>query len=116
MTAKLTAQQVNEMIEEASTAAHQASYDFFNDQLKGRDQFPCGFAWVLIRGIRKNSNLSKYLEHNGIQKSSFERAHRFWSPSKLGVQNVDCQYAGALAAAQVIESYGLEAEALSRWD
>lgn len=114
--ATMTQFQVNEMVREAQQAAEQAAKEFLKNELQGRDQFPCGFAWTNIYGVKGNTKLGKMLAAANVSKNSYERAFQLWNPSGLFVQNVDCLEAGARAAAEVFRRHGLEAYAGSRWD
>ncbi len=97
-----------------AAAAHLAKY------YGGNDNYPCGFAWTNIytfagKKIRGNSKLGKALKQNGITQD-YNRTFQAWNPSGLAVQNVDTKEAGALAFAEVFESYGFEAYSGSRLD
>ena len=64
--------------ETAINAAQTASKDYFNRYLHGVDQFPCGFAYVVINdNVRANSKLGKQLIelgfHKGHNSNRFER-------------------------------------------
>ena len=112
----LTQDQVTAIVDEAMTAARQAADRYFHIQLDGRDQFPCGFAWVDIYEVRGNTKLGKMLAAAGVKKNTYTKTHQLWNPSKMPVQNVDCLSAGAAAAAAVFRKHGLKAQAGSRWD
>jgi len=110
-----TQEQVNNIVEEAKTAAYIAADAFFKDKLGGRDQMACGFAWVDILGVRSNSKIGQALQFGGFRKS-YTRSLQLWNPAGLGVQNIDTLEAGAQAAAEVFERYGFKAYAGSRLD
>jgi hypothetical protein len=110
-----TQEQVNNIVEEAKTAAYIAADAFFKDKLGGRDQYACGFAWVDILGVRSNSKIGQALQFGGFRKS-YTRSLQLWNPAGLGVQNIDTLEAGAQAAAEVFERYGFKAYAGSRLD
>lgn len=112
----LTQDQVTAIVQEAMTAARKTAEDFFQTQLNGRDQFPCGFAWVDIYEIRGNTKLGKMLAAAGVRKNPYTKTHQVWNPSQMHVQNVDCLEAGANAAAAVFRKHGFTAHAGSRWD
>jgi len=107
--------QISAIIEEARQAAMQASAKFFNEQLGGKDRYPCGFAWVDIYDVKSNSKVGKSLINAGMRKS-YTRTIQMWNPSKFMCQNVDTLSAGAEAAAEVFNKYGLTAHAGSRLD
>ena len=104
------------IVAEAREAAYQAGMKFFQERLKGQDQYACGFAWVEIYGVRGNSKLGKALQNNDVRKDSYRKCHTLWNPSCLMVQNVDTLEAGAEAAARVFEKHGFKAYACSRLD
>ncbi len=117
---EMTQSQVEHMILEAKEAAYAAADDFFRKELKGQDQYACGFAWVNIykhngKAIKGNTKLGKMLKAAGVRQD-YTRAFQIWNPSGLGVQNVDCKEVGARAAALVFAKYGFEAYAGSRLD
>lgn len=62
----------------------------------GGDRGACGFAWVNIWNVRKNSKLGKVLETLGYSKN-YEGAMNLWNPSGLGCQNIDAKESGANA-------------------
>lgn len=111
-----TKEQVFNIIVEAKLAAKKAANKYFEEKLKGEDQFACGFAWVDIHGIRANSKIGKALAEAGIEKDLYKMAFSIWNPSDITVQNIDTKYEGALAFANVLESYGFRAYADSRLD
>lgn len=112
----LTQDQVTAIVNEAHTAARQAAEQYFQTQLNGQDQYPCGFAWCDIYDIRGNTRLGKMLTAAGVRKNTYTKTHQVWNPSQMPVQNVDCLEAGANAAAAVFRKHGLKAYSGSRWD
>jgi hypothetical protein len=115
MTITATPEQIPAIVAEAESAAHAAADQYFRQELGGRDQFACGFAWVKIYGVKGNTKLGKALKATGI-RPSYSGGLEMWNPSKFGCQNVDTLEAGARAAAGVFEKYGFEAYAGSRLD
>ena len=114
-TPNYSTEQMISIIAEAQEAARQAADQFFQEQLKGVDQYACGFAWVNIHGIRGNTRMGKVLKAAGV-KQDYTRAFSMWNPSGHNAQNVDTKEAGARAAAEVFKRYGFEAYAGSRLD
>ena len=110
-----TQEQVNDIVKEAKQAAAQAAYRYFQDVLKGQDQFACGFAWVNIYGVKGNTKLGKMLKQAGVRQD-YTKAFQIWNPADVGCQNIDTKEAGAEAAAKVFKKYGFEAYAGSRLD
>jgi len=108
-------EQINQIVEEAKTAAYISADAFFKDKLGGRDQYACGFAWVDIFGIKGNTKIGRYLKEAGLRKS-YTGSLQIWNPSGYGCQNIDTLEAGAEAAAKVFEKYGFRAYAGSRLD
>lgn len=107
---------INEVIEYANIACRAAALNFYNEELGGVDRPMCGFAWVTVKGVRKNSKVGKVLLANGFRRSEYEGGLVLWDPAKLMVQNMDVKMSGALAYAKVLSSAGLDAEAASRLD
>lgn len=116
MTNITTQEQVNNIVQEAKSAAYTAAMQFFYDKLNGQDQYACGFAWVDIYGVKGNTKLGKMFAAAGVRKDWTGKAFQIWNPSGMGCQNVDTLEAGAEAAAQVFKKYGFEAYAGSRLD
>lgn len=111
----MTQEQVNNIVSEACTAARVAAQKFFQEQLGGRDQLSCGFAWTAIYGVKGNTRLGRMLKQAGVTQD-WQRTFQLWNPSGLAVQNVDTLEAGARAAAEVLRKHGFEAYANSRLD
>ena len=109
---------VNELktiVAQAKKAAYEAASDYLVEKLDGKDNYPCGFAWVNIHGIKGNTKLGRAMKAAGIEKS-YSGSHQIWNPAGINVQNVDVKEAGAEAAADVFESFGFKAYAGSRLD
>ena len=111
-----TQSELAEIIRRAQMAAHEAAQKYFNEKLNGVDQYACGFAWVNINGIKGNTKLGKAMIAIGLRKDWTGKAFQIWNPSGLGCQNVDVKEVGAIAAAEVLRSYGFNADACSRLD
>ena len=117
----MTPSVIRMIVEEAQAAAQKASVYYLTETLGGKDNYPCGFAWLNVykingEKIRSNSKVGKVLALCGITKNAYEGTMQWWNPSNLPVQNVDCKYAGARAAAAVFAKYGFDAVAGQRWD
>ena len=110
-----TAEQIKDIVVEAKTAANYKAKEYIQDVLKGEDNFPCGFAWVEIYGIKGNTKLGKQMKLAGLEKS-YNGSYNIWNPSNVNFQNVDCKEAGAQAAADILKKYGFTAYAGSRLD
>ena len=107
--------EIKMIVGRAKEAAYIAASDYLVEKLDGKDNYPCGFAWVNIHGIKGNTKLGRAMKAAGIEKS-YTGSHQIYNPSGVNVQNVDVKEAGAEAAAKVFESYGFKAYAGSRLD
>jgi len=110
-----------EVHQEATSKATSAVDTFFNNVLKGEDQYACGFAWVTVYPENKgNTKLGKAeragLESIGFKKDWTGKAWQLWNPGNYAGQNIDAKEEGAQAYAQVMKSYGFKAYAQSRLD
>mgnify|MGYP003628509931 FL=1 len=103
------------IIAKAKTAANKASREYLDVTLKGEDNYPCGFAWVSILGVKGNTKLGRNMKAAGIEQD-YTKAFQIWNPGNVNVQNVDVKEAGATAAADVFTSYGFKAYSGSRLD
>ena len=106
---------VNQILGEADVASLTASTKCLNEDFGGKDTYPCGFAWVEIYGIRANSKMGKFLSELGMRKDSYTKSFIFHTNTP-NVQNMDVKYAGAHAAAKILQSHGFRAYATSRID
>ena len=103
------------IIDEVGDSAKAASDHYYKYNLNGRDSGACGFAWVHIKSIHGNSKLAKALANHGIQKD-YSGNLCWWNPARYAVQNVDCLFRGAQAAAETLRKYGFDARADYRLD
>jgi hypothetical protein len=110
-----TVNEIKNILNKAKTAAYEAGGDYFVEKLDSKDNYPCGFAWVNIHGIKGNTKLGRAMKAAGIEKD-YSGSYKIWNPSGINVQNVDVKEAGAEAAADVFTSYGFKAYAGSRLD
>lgn len=120
MKTEMTATELSKILQEVEHYAAEASRKYLNEKLGGRDQFPCGFAWVDITGfnggrVNGNTKMGKLLKAAGIDQS-YDRKFQLWMPGRFGAQNVDVAVAGCEEAARVLESHGFETSVGSRWD
>ena len=109
------ANEIKMIVTRAKQAAYEAASDYFMEKLDGKDNYPCGFAWVNIYGIKGNTKLGRAMKQAGV-KQDYTKAFQIYNPSGVSVQNVDVKEAGAEAAAKVFESFGFKAYAGSRLD
>jgi hypothetical protein len=117
---ELTKELLITILAEAREEAKKVAQDFYDNQCGGRDQYPCGFAWLNIykyNGVKLkgNTKVGRLLKSVGVEQD-YARVFQIWNPSGLPVQNVDIKEAGARAAADVFTKYGFEAFAGQRWD
>ena len=110
-----TVNEIKNILNKAKTAAYEAGGDYFVEKLDSKDNYPCGFAWVNIYGIKGNTKLGRAMKQAGV-KQDYTKAFQIYNPSGVSVQNVDVKEAGAEAAAKVFESFGFKAYAGSRLD
>jgi hypothetical protein len=101
MESKMTTatQSVADIIKEAFDAARkasQAAYDRF-----GGDGYACGFAWVEVYKVRRNSKLGKELISAGFRPSHKSGVLDVWNPGGMAVQNMDIKE--ALAQMDVLD-------------
>lgn len=108
--------QIEEIHAKASRAAEAAADDFFWYRLGGKDQYACGFAWVEVPDVKGNTRLGKRLAKLGFRKQYGRKGLSLWNPSRHSAQNVDTKFHGAVAYANVLKNYGIEAIACDRMD
>lgn len=104
---------LNQIVEEAFTAARTAEADF-----RARHGEPgyCGFAWVDVYVDRTNSKQAKELIAAGFKKDYKPKCLSVWNPGGSSTQSMDIKEAGAHAFAEVLRKAGLNAYAGSRAD
>jgi hypothetical protein len=104
---------LNQIVEEAFTAARTAEADF-----RARHGEPgyCGFAWVDVYVDRTNSKQAKELIAAGFKKDYKPKCLSVWNPGGSFTQSMDIKEAGAHAFAEVLRAAGLRAYAGSRAD
>lgn len=108
-------QSVADIIQEAFDAAREASQAAF--EKIGGDGYMCGFAWVEVYKVRRNSKLGKELIAAGFKPSYKSGVLDVWNPGGMHVQSIDIKEEGAYAFAKVLKNkLGLSAYAGSRLD
>jgi|TARA_B110000037_G_scaffold86881_1_gene102936 hypothetical protein len=110
-----TINEIKDIVTKAKKAAYEAGGDYFMEKLDGKDNYPCGFAWVNIYGVKGNTKLGRNMKAAGVTQD-YTKAFQIYNPSGINVQNVDVKEAGAQAAADVFTAYGFKAYAGSRLD
>ena len=104
------------IVDEAEKAAKEAEKECVEKYLNGQDNFPCGFAYVVVKPARGKLVNELKKRDVGYVASWGGGGYHVWNPSHSPLQNVDCKYAAAQAYAKVLQKYGFNAEANSRWD
>ena len=97
-TLEYTVQEIKDIIVEAKTAANYTAKDYIDKVLKGEDNFPCGFAWVEIFGIKGNTKLGKKMKAAGLEKD-YRGSYNIWNPQpselpEYGLQRSGCPSGG----------------------
>lgn len=101
--------------ERAIAAAREAANQFLQERLGGKDNYPCGFAWVTIPE-KASTKLGRALKDIGFNKA-YRGGLELWNPSGLPLQNVDVKEAGAEAYAKVMrDELGIKCYTGSRLD
>ena len=118
---RVTLENAKQVRLEAFSAAVVATQKYIDEVLKGEDAYTCGFAWVKVKPQHKGNTKEGRQERKifaalDLQKDWTEKRFQWWNPSKSYFQNIDCKEQGALAAAKVLKSYGLDAWMGSRLD
>jgi len=99
----------------AMAEAQNAAKEFTDKYFGGQDGGPCGFAWVNVYQVRKNSKMGKALAEVGFRKS-YDGGLQLWNQWYRG-QSVDAAEHGAVAYARVMQQeLGLDCYAGSRLD
>ena len=111
---KYTVADIENILREGRDAAYKAADTFECDVMQG-GWGECGFAWVVIGGIKGNTKIGRMLKSVGVDQNHL-REFYVWNPSGYPTQNVDTLEAGAIAFAKVLKHYGFEAYAQSRLD
>jgi len=114
MTAPILSRPFKEIHQEALEAAKVSFTEAFA-RMGNKDNYPCGFAWVNVSGVKLSTKLGKEFAEIGFRKS-YGGGIDLWNPSGSYVQNMDVKYAGAVAYAAVLRKYGISAYAQERLD
>ena len=95
----------------AAAAAQKAAAEFL---AKHGDRDACGFAWVVVRE-KGSTKLGRALKSVGF-KPSYGGGLQLWDPSNSYTQSITAKEDGAIAYANVLKQYGIDAHAASRLD
>lgn len=105
---------------EVQEAAYNAANEYFQTVLGGVDQYACGFAWVEVSPQYKGNTREGKAERQVLTELGFSKMYngiyQLWNPANFPCQNIETLEKGAVAAAQVLKKYGIEAFATSRLD
>jgi len=82
----------------------------------GEPELACGFAWVTVYGVRKNSETGRVLRDVGYEWCDFRKAYSLWKPANYNGQCVMIHEVGADAYARVFRDAGIKAYSYSRLD
>lgn len=80
----------------------------------GENPFGCGFAWVVVRGVRGKK--ADFLKTYGFKKRYDGPGLSLWNPSGNITQDMDAKYAGAQIFADILRSAGFDAYSSCRLD
>lgn len=80
----------------------------------GEHPFNCGFAWVVVKGVRGNK--AKLLKEYGFKPRIVGGGLQLWNPADSMTQDMSVKMAGAEAYAKELRECGLDAEAYCRLD
>jgi hypothetical protein len=106
---------VQEIHELALKNADKAALHFYLD--KGHDYHGlCGFAWVVVKGVRSNSKIGKELLKLGFTRSDYEKGLVSWNPLKLPTQCIDAKSVATGAYAKTFRDHGINAYHMTRLD
>ena len=103
-----------ELHQKAKDAAYKSSQAIY-EKMGFKDNYPCGFAWVQVFGVKLSTKEGREFARLGFRKS-YNGGIELHNPGSLLVQNVDVKMAGAEAYAEVLRATGYKAYALDRLD
>jgi hypothetical protein len=96
----------------ASAAAQEATIEYIREN--GEHPFNCGFAWVVVKGVRGNK--AKMLKDFGFNKRYDGPGLSLWNPSQNYTQDMSAKMAGAEVYAKMLREMGIDATAYQRLD
>lgn len=109
--------------EQVLAEAHAAAAEAVAD---ARDEWACGFAWVLLDG---NEPLARFCRAQAKAQPSddytarryfggkgYPKGWQFWQPGNFWGQSVAAHEKGSVAFRDVLATYGIRAEVCSRLD
>jgi hypothetical protein len=104
----MTEKEISTIIENAFTAANQATVDTIN-KMGNRDC--CGFAWVTVKP--GNSKVAKVLKNNYKGRTGVYGGVVINNPSKVNTQMITAKEEGAYAFAEILrEKFGEKIQVL----
>lgn len=112
---------MNNVVREMRQIAETASQNYFDTVMGGKDNYPCGFAWVEVYTVNRGNTRAgrterALLESMGFRKDSYKGCYTFNNPGGLPVQNMNTLTEGARAAADFLTAQGFQAYSAERMD
>lgn len=109
----LTEHRLGLLKEQADREAYNASKMFFENELKGKDTNPVGYAWVEFlnykgKRITAQTEVGQMLQKVGIHHND-QNHFGIWRPGKFNCQNMHALLAGAEVFANLFNEQGFSA-------
>lgn len=101
-----------DVIENARVKASEATNNYIREN--GEQPFNCGFAWVVVRGVRGKK--ADVLKSAGFKKRYDGPGLSLWNPSGSFTQDMSAKMAGASEFANALSEVGIDACAQCRLD
>lgn len=111
MSDAITKENVYDVIRGAFIAAKDATSQYI---IQHGEPFYCGFAWVNIKP--GNCRIANVLKQLGRAHKSYAGGVDVWNPGSSKSQSMSVNEAGAVAFADYLKKYGVNASAESRAD
>lgn len=96
----------------ANRKAARATENYIDEN--GEHPFNCGFAWVVVKGIRGKK--AELLKEFGFKKRYDGPGLSLWNPSGNYTQDMSAKMAGAEVYAEFLNTLGIPATAQCRLD
>ena len=109
---------LHQMYDFAKRKANQQAQKELDKYPDGEPEFSCGFAWVNVGGLRKNSKLVKKFQEIGFRWDDYKKCLRMSSYNIIDYngQCIMVKEAGCEAFVDVCREYGLNIRADSKLD
>jgi len=108
---EVTAENVDFIINTAFSLAHTKTQEYISGMT---DWWPCGFSWVVIRPAR--GILAKRLKERGLGDKGYSGGLCVWDPARSMTQSMYAKEAGAIAFANYLKLFGINASVETRID